>query len=153
MKTKQFFLVLTALVVSAFSGALTAQEGLHIDKVFETYGKKKGVVMVDLSGEMLSEYDFARFKSIVINDNPRAGDLIRDCIAKDEKGAKKIKHIVANGKTTSIYLELPMIGNSGLYRIILFKEATPPEDLLTLIYIESRKSSEEVLDIILQKGN
>lgn len=133
----------------AFSPRLYAQNDLQINKTFEIYGKKKGVVMVSLSGEVLKEYDLDLFKSITIKNNPSAADFIRKCLKEDEDGAKKIKQVVVNGVPTSIYLRLPRKGKE--YRLILFNESFRPAEQSTLIYIESKIDSEDVLNIILKK--
>ena len=128
---------------------LQAQSDLQISKVFDQYGERKGVVMVELSNEMLDGYDFSLFKSITIKNNPSAADFIRKCLIKDEPGAKKVKQVVSNGVPTSIYLQLPRKGE--LYRLILFNETFNPENMITLIYIESKNDSEDVLKLILKK--
>ncbi|HLP05023.1 MAG TPA: DUF6108 family protein [Paludibacter sp.] len=128
---------------------LQAQSDLQISKVFEQYGEQKGVVMVELSDEMPDGYDFNLFKSITIKNNPAAADFIRKCLSKDEVGAKKVKQVVANGVPTSIYLQLPRRGE--LYRLILFNETSKPGHKITLIYIESKNDSEDVLRLILKK--
>jgi len=129
--------------------ALHAQNDLQISKVFEQYGERKGVVMVELTNEMLDGYDFSLFKSLTIKDNPSAADFVRKCMLKDEVGAKKVKQVVTNGTPTSIYLQLPRKGQ--LYRLILFNETFHPEHKITLIYIESKNDSEDVLKLILKK--
>ena len=128
---------------------LKAQNDLQISKVFDQYGERKGVVMVELTDEMLDGYDFSLFKSITIKNNPTAADFIRKCLQKDQAGAKKVKQVVANGVPTSIYLQLPRKGQ--LYRLILFNEVLNAERKITLIYIESKNDSEDVLKLILKK--
>lgn len=142
---------LIMLLISCFGilPKLQAQSDLQISKVFDQYGERKGVVMVELSNEMLEGYDFSLFKSITIKNNPAAADFIRKCLMKDEQGAKKVKQVVANGVPTSIYLQLPRKGE--LYRLILFNETFKPENKITLIYIESKNDSENVLKLILKK--
>jgi hypothetical protein len=128
---------------------VSAQNDLEIRKAFEQYGNKKGVVMVELSNELLEGYDFVLFKSLTIKNDPSAADYIRKCLAQDEKGAKKVKQIVNNGKPTSIYLQLPVKSNK--YRLILFNEMLQSEKDITLIYIESKTDSEEILKLITKK--
>ena len=128
---------------------LQAQSDLQISKVFDQYGERKGVVMVELSDEMLDGYDFSLFKSITIKNNRAAADFIRKCLIKDELGAKKVKQVVANGVPTSIYLQLPRKGE--FYRLILFNETFKPEHKITLIYIQSKNDTEDVLKLILKK--
>lgn len=143
---------LLLILLTGFTGILSmhAQNDLEIKKVFDRYGNKKGVVMVELTGEMLDGYDFSLFKSLMIRENPEAADYIRKSLAKDETGAKKVKQVVVNGKPTSIYLQLPPKGK--YHRLILFNEATKPDHVVTLIYIESKDDSEDVLKLILKKN-
>lgn len=139
------------LLIACFGliSKLQAQNDLQISKVFDQYGDQKGVVMVELSEEMLDGFDFNLFKSITISNNPSAVEFIRKCITKDELGAKKVKQVVTNGVPTSIYLQLPRKGE--FYRLILFNESFKPEHKITLIYIESKNDSEDVLKLILKK--
>ena len=128
---------------------VSAQSDLEIRKAFDQYGEKKGVVMVELTNELLAGYDFILFKSLTIKDDPSAADFIRKCLAQVEVGAKKVKQVVKNGKPTSIYLQLP--AKSNKFRLILFNEMEQPESKITLIYIESKTDSEDVLKLILKK--
>jgi len=149
MKSIKKHFVPILILLLAISPSLLAQKDLQISKVFDQYGEKKGVVMVDLTNEMLDGYDFSSFKSITIKNNPSAADFIRKCLEKDQEGAKKVKQVVANGVLTSVYLQLPRKGQ--LYRLILFNEIFNPENKITLIYIESKNDSENILKLILKK--
>jgi len=145
---KKYFILMLLVGFVAVPG-LKAQNDLQISKVFDQYGERKGVVMVELADEMLDGYDFSLFKSITIKNNPTAAEFIRKCLQKDQVGAKKVKQVVANGVPTSIYLQLPRKGQ--LYRLILFNEVLNAERKITLIYIESKNDSEDVLKLILKK--
>jgi len=149
MKSIKMHFVPILILLLAISPSLLAQKDLQISKVFDQYGEKKGVVMVDLTNEMLDGYDFSSFKSITIKNNPSAADFIRKCLEKDQEGAKKVKQVIANGVLTSVYLQLPRKGQ--LYRLILFNETFNPENKITLIYIESKNDSENILKLILKK--
>jgi len=149
MRSIKMNLILTLLVGFGMFPTLKAQSDLQISKVFDQYGEMKDVIMVELTDEMLEGYDFSLFKSITIKNNPQAADFIRKCLAKDEVGAKKVKQVVANGIPTSIYLQLPR--KEQLYRLILYNETFKPEQKITLIYIESKNDSEDVLKLILKK--
>jgi hypothetical protein len=142
-------LLLILLSTGGLSLQVQAQSDLFISKVFDTYGKKEGVVMVDLSGEVLEEYRFSLFKSITIKNDPDAASFTRKCLARDEKDAKKIKQVISNGIPTSIYLQLPRIGSKN--RLILFNETIRPEHKVTLIYIESKDDSDKILKLLLKK--
>ena len=143
------YLILTLLMAVGFTANLSAQNDLAINKVFERYGKQKGSVMVEMSREMLKEYDFTYYKSIVTTDNKEAADFARECLEVDQKGAKKVKQVVSNGVLSSIYLQLPQKGE--YFRLVLFNETITPERKMTLIYIESEKDSEEILQISLKR--
>jgi hypothetical protein len=128
---------------------LHAQQDLQIGKVFDQYGKKKGVVMVQLTKEMLQTYDFSFFKSIVIKNDSTAINFTRKCIAIDQEGAKKVKQLVQNGETTSIVLQLAPRG--GENRLILYNESLDEKKEMTLIYIESKMDVEKIMTMILKK--
>src|ERR1035437_10350343 len=131
MRSIKKFLILTVVVwLGSILSTLQAQNDLQISKAFEQYGERKGVVMVELTDEMLNGYDFSLFKSLTIKENPSAADFIRKCLIKDEVGAKKVKQVVANGVSTSVYLQLPPKGQ--LYRLILFNETFTPAQKNTL---------------------
>ena len=149
MRSIKKYLFLALIGIVGILPALHAQQDLQISKVFDLYGDKKGAVMVELTDEMLDGYDFSLFKSITIHNNPQAADFIRKCLLKDQPGAKKVKQVVANGILTSVYLQLPRKGD--LYRLILFNESFSPAQRITLIYIESKNDSDEVLKLILKK--
>ena len=147
--TRKIYLLLLLTTAFIIPNQLNAQQDLQIGKVFDQYGKKKGVVMVQLTREMMQEYDFSLFKSIVIKNNPAAVDFTRECIAKDQEGAKKIKQIVQNGEITSIVLQLAPRGNEN--RLILYNETVEEKKEITLIYIESRMDAEKIMTMILKK--
>lgn len=47
------------------------QKDLKIQDVFQRYGRKKNVTMVELSNEMLETYGMTRYKSITIKNGIR----------------------------------------------------------------------------------
>ncbi len=138
------------MALAGLSNLVNAQSDLNINNVFKQYGKNKHAVMVSLTNEVLDNYKFSLFKSINIKNDPSAADYVREQLALDEKGAKKIKQVISNGKVTSIYLDLAP--KKGLNRLILFNEQFKPERQLILIYIESEHSTDDVLKILLKKN-
>ena len=106
MKSIKKYLSLILLVGFSIIPTLQAQNDLQISKVFDQYGENKGVVMVELTDEMLDGYDFSLFKSLTITNNPSAGVFIRKCLLKDEVGAKKVKQVISTGIPTYISLQL-----------------------------------------------
>lgn len=147
MKKIQSIIALLLLCITSFQAY--GQNDLYISKVFDTYGKKKGVVMVDISGEMLENYRLNRFRSITIKNDPEAARFARKCIERDQEGAKKIKEVTSNGVPTSIYLQLPKSGTEN--RLILFNENKQKELQITLVYIESKHDTETILKLLLRK--
>ncbi len=59
--------------------AAETQKDLKIQEVFQRYGKKRNVTMVELSNEMLETYGMTRYKSITIKDDPEALRFTRQC--------------------------------------------------------------------------
>ena len=146
---RKIYLLLLTIPAFAIPVQLNAQQDLQISKVFDRYGKKKGVLMVQLTKEMLQDYNFSFFKSIVIKNDPDAIDFTRECIEKDREGAKKIKQVVQNGEVTSIVLQLAPRGDEN--RLILYNEAPKEKKEMTLIYIESKMDAEKIMTMILKK--
>ena len=147
--SKKICLWLLMIMAFAIPKQMNAQQNLQISKVFDQYGKKKGVMMVQLTKEMLQGYNFSFFKSIVIKNDPGAIDFTRECIAKDQEGAEKIKQVVQNGEVTSIVLQLAPRKDEN--RLILYNESTENPREMTLIYIESKMDTEKIMNMILKK--
>ena len=64
--------------------AAETQKDLKIQEVFQRYGKKRNVTMVELSNEMLETYGMTRYKSITIKDDPEALRFTRQCLEADQ---------------------------------------------------------------------
>ena len=94
------------------------QKDLKIQDVFQRYGRKKNVTMVELSNEMLETYGMTRYKSITIKNDPDALRFTRQCLEADQKGARKIKEVTDDGGVISAYYQLP--GKEG--QICLIKK-------------------------------
>jgi predicted transcriptional regulator len=144
-QTKYLFVLLAAcLLFPAAASAEEMQTGLKIQEVFERYGKKRNVTMVELSNEMLETYAMTHYRSITIKDDPGALAFIRRCLETDQQGARKIKEVVDAGGVVSAYYQLP--GSSGLNRFILFK--VNRSRVITLVYIEGYLDSEDLITIL-----
>ena len=124
------------------------QEDLKIKDVFRIYGKRKNVVMVELSKEMLDTYDITFYKSITIKNDPEALSFIRKCLEKDQDGAHKIKEVMSDGGIISAYYQIPG-KNSDINRFILFK--VNEKNVVTLIYIEGELDSDDLITILFTK--
>jgi len=146
---RKIYLLALITMVFVIPNQVSAQQDLQVGKVFDQYGKKKGVVMVQLTKEMLQGYNFSLFKSIVIKNNPEAVNFARRCIEIDQEGAKKIKQIMQNGEVTSTVLQLAPRGKEN--RLILYNESLDEKKEVTLIYIESIMDIEEIMTTFLKK--
>jgi hypothetical protein len=137
-------LLLLTCLLPATSRAEETQAGLRIEEVFQRYGKKRNVVMVELSNEMLETYGMTHYKSITIKEDPEALRFTRRCLEADQQGARKIKEVTDDGGVISAYYQLP--GNEGLNRFILFKVST--KRVVTLVYIEGDLDSDDLITIL-----
>ncbi|MDH6343055.1 hypothetical protein M2480_001405 [Parabacteroides sp. PFB2-12] len=121
------------------------QKDLRIQEVFQRYGKKKNVTMVELSTEMLETYGMAHYKSIKIKNDPDALRFIRRCLEADQKGARKIKEVTDDGGIVSAYYQLPVV-REDMNRYILFKVSKKGE--INLVYIEGDLDSDDLITLL-----
>ena len=125
--------------------AAETQKDLKIQEVFQQYGKKRNVTMVELSNEMLETYGMTRYKSITIKDDPEALRFTRQCLEADQKGARKIKEVTDDGGVVSAYYQLKGV-EADINRFVLFKVSK--KGVITLVYIEGDLDSDEVQTFI-----
>ncbi len=121
------------------------QKDLKIQEVFQRYGKKKNVTMVELSNEMLETYNMTHYKSITIKDDADAVRFTRKCLETDQQGARKIKEVTDDGGIISAYYQLPAM-LEDLNRFILFKISK--KGVMTLVYIEGELESDDLITIL-----
>lgn len=138
------------LLLTVASGMARAQQGLQIASVFQKYGKQKGVIMVELSNEMLETYQMTLYKSLVFKDVEEALPTILNCLDADKKKAKKVKEVVAGGQIQSGYYQLPQL-KEDVNRFILFK--TGKKGSATLIYIEGELDADDLVTMLFMKKN
>ncbi|MDO5570681.1 MAG: hypothetical protein Q4F97_04350 [Bacteroidales bacterium] len=136
-----FLLLLPALVVNAEQ----MQKGLRIKDVFEKYGKKKNVVMVELSKEFIETYEMSFYKSIVIKNDPEALEYVRNCLKNDQKGARKIKEITDDGGVISAFYQLASQKDED-NKFVLFK--VNKKMVITLVYIEGDLESDDLITVL-----
>ncbi|MDL2265804.1 DUF4252 domain-containing protein [Parabacteroides sp. OttesenSCG-928-G21] len=148
MKLRQYKLMLLLAIVCVLPFEMKAmenQQDLRIQEVFNRYGKKRNVTMVELSREMLETYGMKHYKSITIKDDAEALRFTRQCLESDQKGAKKIKEVTDDGGIISAYYQLPG-SDKDLNRFILFKVNT--KGVITLVYIEGELDSEDLITLL-----
>lgn len=138
-------------MLSLFPFHLSAKEmqkDLKIQEIFLRYGKKKNVTMVELSNEMLETYGMTRYKSITIKQDADALRFTRQCLAADQRGARKIKEVTEDGELVSAYYQLP--GNEeDTNRFVLFK--VNKKGMVTLVYIEGDLDSDDLITLLFTK--
>lgn len=147
---KYMFLLLVVALSLLPSGGFAAetQKDLKIQDVFQRYGKKRNVTMVELSNEMLETYGMTRYKSITIKDDPEALRYIRQCLEADQKGARKIKEVTDDGGVISAYYQLPGV-EPDINRFVLFKVSK--KGVITLVYIEGDLDSDDLITLLFTK--
>ncbi len=130
--------------------AVETQKDLRIQDVFQRYGKKKNVTMVELSNEMLETYGMTHYKSITIKNDPDALRFTRRCLEADQKGARKIKEITDDGGIISAYYQLPTV-KQDINRFVLFK--VNKKGVVTLVYIEGELDSDDLITLLFTRND
>lgn len=141
--------LIVLLLIVGVMGA-HAQQGLQIASVFQRFGNKKGVTMVELSNAMLESYQMTLYKSLVFKDVEEALPTILRCLEADKKKAKKVKEVVEGGQVQSGYYQLPQL-KEDVNRFILFK--TGNKGSATLIYIEGELDADDLVTMLFMKKN
>jgi hypothetical protein len=154
MNSIKRYIVLAISLTCVATFGLQAQNGLKIKKVFDDYGNKKEVVMVQLTNETMGGFEFSLYKSIMIKDNTLIADFVQKCVEQDEAKAGKVKKMEAgtgSEKKCTTFLLLPKQNN--LYRLILYKNDynRNAERTTLLIYIETTSQPDDMLNFILKK--
>lgn len=151
MKQFRYILLLmlaVLLLLPARAWAAETQKELKIQDVFQRYGRKKNVTMVELSNEMLETYGMTRYKSITIKEDPEALRFTRQCLEADQKGARKIKEVTDDGGVVSAYYQLPA-REEDQNRFVLFK--VNKKGTITLVYIEGDLDSDDLITLLFTK--
>ncbi len=129
MKQKMIVLLLFLFI----GGTMMAQTNLQIDKVFETYGKQKGAVLIELSTDVLADHTKMKlYRSLIIPSSDPMIAAAAAAIENDIIDGSKLVETQKNGRTETGYYVLKRKDNSGIYEYILYKEKSKK---MTLIYI------------------
>ena len=124
------------------------QKDLKIQDVFQRYGRKKNVTMVELSNEMLETYGMTRYKRIKLKNATDALRFPSKCLEADQKGARKIKEVTDDGGVISAYYQLPG-KEADINRFVLLK--VNAKGVITLVYIEGDLDSDDLITILFTK--
>lgn len=143
-RNKNLFRIRFVFILFILSSTLLqAQEGLHIQTIFEKYGKSKGSTMVVLSGKALYNYRLDKYQGITLKYNKNSLSEIQQSLEVDKKDAVQIKEIITGGIITAGYYQLND-ENHPINRYILFKMGD--DGTATLIYMEGGSESEELVN-------
>lgn len=143
-----------ALINIAFAALMLAatqakaQEGLQIATLFEKYGTRDSVTMVELNGSILRSYDMSMYKSLVFQNVKPYIEEISRCLqqAVTSHQTAKRQEVVEDGQLISAYYQLATVKRKGkrTKRYILFKQGKSHN--ATLIYIEGSLTEEELME-------
>lgn len=117
----------------------------EILKIFDKYGNKQGVTMLEISDDLMKNYHVRIFKSIIFEDGRKALTDIRKAIDIDKVNAKKIKESKQDGLLISGYYRLKT-ENDNLNRYLIFKIGK--NNRTTLVYIEGELTPEELVELL-----
>jgi hypothetical protein len=124
-------IVIFGFLFAAFSA--NAQKNLNIEKVFETYGKQDGSILIELAQDVLkNNTKINRYKSMIIDFDSQIADFCTTAIEKDIKNGSIMMELKKDGKTETAYYCLPKTENNPDYEYILF---TNKNQKITLIYV------------------
>ena len=138
-------LCLATLLLCGSMSSLSAQSKPAVFQIFEKYGKQKGITMLEISEELMTEYRIKQFKSIIFEDGTRALPEIRRCIELDKQEAKKMKEATTDGLVVSGYYRLKT-ADTAMNRYLIFKVGK--SNKVTLLYIEGRLTPEELVELL-----
>ena len=136
-------LLLFLLGIAAGKGF--AQNQPAVISIFDKYGSSKGVTLLEISEELMKDYQIKHFKSIIFENGNTALPEIRRAITKDKIGAKRIKESIQDGLLMSGYYRLKT-EEANMNRYLIFKVGK--NNKTTLIYIEGKLSPEELVELL-----
>lgn len=127
-----------------FVGKLTAQSNLQIGKVFDTYGKQKGAVLIELSTDVLGgNTNMTFYKSLIISSDDPVVAATGAAIENDIEEGSKLLESKKDGRVETGYYCLKKKENSDIYEYILYKEKSKK---MTLVYIRGNFPPQQLED-------
>lgn len=139
---KQKILLLSFLLSLFWGGNIIAQTNLEVDKIFETYGKQKGTILIELSTDILAGHTQMKlYKSLTIASNDPLIAATTTAIENDIEGGMKLIETLKNGNIETGYYCLKKKDGSSMYEYILYKEKSKK---MTLIYIRGNFSPQHL---------
>lgn len=142
---KYVLLLSLGLYLSSFR--LQAQEGLQISTLFEKYGDRQNVTMVELNGKILKSYKMSKYRSLVFKDVTPYLAEIQKCLKHDKEQpgqVNKTQEVMEDGILRSAYYQLHP--SDSKQRYIIFKLGK--KNTATLVYIEGSLNEEELMNML-----
>jgi len=122
---------------------LFAQQEKQVKDIFDTYGRQKGVVMVQLASDILQpKTQISFYKSLVADDN---NDLSKDILlllSDEQLESSIISEVKSNGLTVNAVCAIPLKGKRGHYEYILFDSRSKT----TFVYMRGRFHPDKLSD-------
>jgi hypothetical protein len=164
MLKNRFILLFAGILL--LSNSAKAGEKFCILSIFDKYGYKQGVTMLEASKELLKQYKIKQFKSIIFEDGTKYLPEIRACLEKDKVNAEKIKEVIHDGQVTSGFYRLKtdknetkryytfeiqekkatlITENLEINRYLIFKVQ---DKKVTLVYVEGALTTEELIELL-----
>jgi hypothetical protein len=111
-----------------------AQDGLHIEQIFNDYGKQEGSILIELAKDVLGHRTRINYyKSLINPAGTEIQTVVEKAVQADMEGSNIIVVSQANGKMETVCYNLKKPKGSTDYEYILFKNKSKK---LTLIYLK-----------------
>ena len=137
---------ITGLSICLFVCLATgAQNKLHIEKLFDDYGKREGSILIELGKDVLGTHtQITYYKSLIISADSQMEKIIRETIQKDIVEGKMLIESTRNGVVDKAYYYYPenKKGNSS-YEYILF---TMQKTKMTLVLVKGNFPPDQLQD-------
>jgi hypothetical protein len=125
--------IITLLICLSAFVAVGAQNKLHIETLFDDYGKQEGSILIELGKDVLGNHtQITRYKSLIISADQQTEKIIREAIQKDIVDGEIFIESTKNGKEQLAYYSLKKEKKTAPYEYILF---TTKNAKTTLIYV------------------
>lgn len=122
-----------------------AQSKPAILKIFDKYGDKEGVTLLEITDDLMKDYQVDVFKSIIFKDGSGVLPEIRKLIEIDKVNAKKIKESKQDGLLNSGYYRLKT-DDPAMNRYLIFKIGQ--RNKVTLVYIEGKLEPDRLVELL-----
>ena len=134
---------ITILLICLFAcAAVGAQNKLHIETLFDDYGKQEGSILIELGKDVLGNHTrITRYKSLIISTDKQTEDVIIEAIKKDIVGGKILIESTKNGREKKAYYSLKKGKKTVLYEYILF---TTKNAKTTLVYVKGNFAPDQL---------